>query len=30
MVRSLRDMVSGHGGDGLTAELDDLRGLFEP
>ena len=26
---ALRDMVSGHGGDGLTVELDDLRGLFE-
>ena len=24
----LRDMVSGHGGDGLTVGLGDLRGLF--
>jgi len=27
---ALREMVSGHGGDGLTAGLDDLRGLFQP
>ena len=27
---ALRDMVSGHGGDGLTVGLDDLRGLFLP
>ena len=27
---ALRDMVSGHGGDGLTFGLDDLRGLFQP
>jgi len=26
----LRDMVSGHDGDRLTVELDDLRGLFQP
>ena len=26
----LRDMVSGHGGDGLVGGLDDLRGLFQP
>jgi len=25
----LRDMVSGHGGRGLTVELDDLSGLFQ-
>ena len=24
------DMVSGHGGDGLTVGLDDLSGLFQP
>ena len=23
-------VVSGHGGDGLTVGLDDLRGLFQP
>ena len=27
---SLGDMVSGHGGDGLTVGLDDLKGLFHP
>jgi len=27
---ALRDMVSGHGGDGLTVGLDDLTGLFRP
>ena len=27
---ALRDMVSGHDGDGLTAGLDDLRSLFQP
>jgi len=27
---ALRDMVSGHGGDGLMAGLDDLSGLFQP
>ena len=27
---ALRNMVSGHGGDGLVAGLDDLRGLFQP
>ncbi len=26
----LRAMLSGHGGDGLTAGLGDLRGLFQP
>ena len=26
---ALRDMGSGHGGDGLTVECGDLRGLFE-
>ena len=26
---ALRDMVSGHGGDGLTVGCGDLRGLFE-
>ena len=26
---ALRDMVSGHGGVGLTAGLGDLRGLFQ-
>ena len=25
---ALRDMVSGHGGDGLTVGLDSLRSLF--
>ena len=25
-----RDMVSGHGGDGLTVGLDELSGLFQP
>lgn len=25
---ALRNMVSGHGGDGLTVGLDDLSGLF--
>ena len=25
-----RDVVSGHGGSGLTVGLDDLRGLFQP
>ena len=25
---ALRDIVSGHGGDGLILGLDDLRGLF--
>ena len=25
-----RDMVSGHGGNGLVVGLDDLRGLLEP
>ena len=27
---ALRDMVSGHGGDGLMLGLDDLSGLFQP
>ena len=27
---ALRDVVSGHGGDGLAAGLADLRGLFQP
>jgi len=27
---ALRDMVSGHGGDELAVELDDLRGRFQP
>ena len=27
---ALRDVVSGHGGDGLTAGLGDLSGLTEP
>ena len=26
---ALRDMVSGHGDDGLTVRLDDLSGLFQ-
>jgi len=26
----LRDVVNGHGGDGLMVGLDDLRGLFYP
>ena len=26
---ALRDIVSGHGGDELMVELDDLRGLFQ-
>jgi len=26
----LRDMVSGHGGDGLVVGKDDLRDLFQP
>ena len=26
---ALRDVVSGHGGGGLTVELSDLRGLFQ-
>jgi len=26
----LRDVVSGHGGDGLMVKLDDLSGLFQP
>jgi len=26
----LKDMVSGHGGDGLKVELGDLRCLFQP
>ena len=27
---ALRDIVSGHGGDGLVFRLDDLSGLFQP
>ena len=27
---ALRDVVSGHGGGGLTVGLDDLRGLSQP
>jgi len=27
---ALRDMVSGHGGDGLMVGSDDLRGLIQP
>ena len=27
---ALRDVVSGHGGGGLTVGLGDLRGLFQP
>ena len=27
---ALRDIVSGHGGDGLVVRLDDLSGLFQP
>jgi len=27
---ALRDMVSGHGGDGLMVGLNDLRGFFQP
>ena len=27
---ALRDVVSGHDGDGLVAELSVLRGLFQP
>ena len=27
---ALRDMVSGHGGDGLMVGLGDLGGLFQP
>ena len=27
---ALRDMVSGHGGGGLVAELDSLRSFFQP
>ena len=27
---ALRDLVSGHSGDGLTVGLDDLRGLLQP
>ena len=25
-----RNIVSGHGGDGLMVDLDDLHGLFQP
>jgi len=27
---ALRNMVSGHGGDGLMVGLDDISGLFQP
>ena len=27
---ALRDVASGHDGDGLTVELDDFGGLFQP
>ena len=27
---TLKDMISGHGSDGLTVGLDDLSGLFQP
>lgn len=27
---ALRDMDSGHGGDGSASELDDISGLFQP
>ncbi len=27
---ALRDVVSGHGGDGLMVGLDDLSGVFQP
>jgi len=27
---ALRDVVGGHGGDGVMVGLDDLRGLFQP
>ena len=27
---ALRDVVSGHGGDGLVVGLDELCGLFQP
>ena len=27
---ALRDMVSGHGGDGLMVGLGDINGLFQP
>ena len=27
---ALRDMISGHGGDGLMTGTDDLGGLFQP
>lgn len=28
--RALRDVISGHGGDGLTVGFNDLQGLFQP
>jgi len=28
--RALRDMVSGHGGDGLLVGLGDLSGFYQP
>ena len=27
---ALRDVINGHGGDGLVVGLDNLRGLFQP
>jgi len=27
---ALKDLISGHGGNGLVVGLDDLRGLFQP
>jgi len=27
---ALRDVVSGHGGDGSAVGLDDIRGFFQP
>ena len=27
---TVRDMISGHGGDGLMAGLNDVSGLFQP
>ena len=29
-VVALRDVISGHGGDGLTVGFNDLQGLFQP
>ena len=30
VVAALRDVVSGHGGDGFVVGLGDLRGVFQP